>query len=105
MPLTHHPVRLFRLSCGCLRAYPMMPAGTEHTVLCVRCLREAMTLFAYPERACGARGYRQEDYFQVSCTRPAGSCDGWHADQIANAEFTVGRPPLARSREGKTGRA
>ena len=103
MTLTHHPVRLFRLSCGCLRGYPMMPAGTVHEVLCTRCLREAYTCFPYPERICGARGYGGG--LQVACTRPSGSCDGWHRDDIAGREFTGVGPRITRGQEGKTGRA
>jgi hypothetical protein len=104
MPLTHHPVRLFRLSCGCLREYPVMPAGLQHTVLCITCRREAVTVFAYPEKACGARGSYAG--FPLSCTRGTGQCAaGLHWDEIAGTEFAAGSPRLARSREGRTGRA
>lgn len=103
MRLTHHPVRLFRLSCGCLRGYPMMPVGVQHTVLCITCREPVMTVFVYPERCCGARG--NYDGFLLSCTRGKGECGDWHQDEIADAKFTVGAPRLAQGREGKTGRA
>ena len=103
MTLTHHPVRLFRLSCGCLRAYPMMPAGTQHAVLCTRCRAAAMTVLAYPERCCGARGSCEG--YPLSCTEAGGHASPWHFDTYANAEFRAAVPRLARSREGKTGRA
>ena len=104
MTLTHHPVRLFRLSCGCLRAYPMMPAGIEHTVLCVTCAAPAVTLLAYPERCCGALGWAGRK--KVACTLRPGQCTGlMHIDEIAGAAFFPAGQVLARSREGKTGRA
>lgn len=105
MTLTHHPVRLFRLSCGCLRAYPMMPAGTEHTVLCVSCQAQAVTVLAYPERCCGVLGwaYPGGRRVKVACTKDL--CDGRHFDAITGTEFAVAPVSLARSREGKTGRA
>jgi hypothetical protein len=108
MPLTHHPVRLFRLSCGCLREYPVMPSGTAHIVLCITCRVAARTLLAYPERCCGVTGWAdvREIRVRVSCTRGTGECAaGLHLDEIAGAEFPAGTPRLARSREGKTGRA
>lgn len=112
MTLTHHPVRLFRLSCGCLRSFPMMPAGVQHTVLCITCRRPVRTVAAYPERCCAAaswatvRGTRT----RISCTRGVKACvTGLHLDEYAAAvpvAFTVtGLLKLARSREGKTGRA
>ena len=112
MALTHHPVRLFRLSCGCLRAYPMMPAGTEHTVLCVRCRAEAVTVLAYPERICGALGWAVVAGLQtrVACTFPGRACTarytGTHFDAVVNETFSIANRGLEhRSREGKTGRA
>jgi hypothetical protein len=112
MPLTYHPVRLFRLSCGCLREYPMMPAGTGHAVLCVTCRCSAVTLHAYPERACGATcwatraaGFSGRRVL-LSCTLGPGRCTGLtHIDTLACLGFTVQATRLARSREGKTGRA
>jgi hypothetical protein len=112
MRLTYHPVRLFRLSCGCLREYPMMPAGTEHDVLCITCRRSAVTLLAYPEKCCGVtswavfRGRR----LRVSCTLGIGACvTGLHLDTCAAPPaaivFVAGMPALLRSREGRTGRA
>ena len=104
MALTHHPVRLFRLSCGCLRGYPMMPAGIQHTVLCIRCRTAVMTVFVYPERCCGARG--DYDGLALSCTLAPADCDGrWHLDEVAYVKFTTEVPRLERSREGTTGRA
>jgi len=104
MPLTHHPVRLFRLSCGCLREYPMMPAGAVHEVLCARCRRAVMTVLIYPEKRCGARG--SCDGFPLSCTLAPADCTGpWHFDATAGTQFAAGPPRLTRSREGKTGRA
>jgi hypothetical protein len=108
MSLTHHPVRLFRLSCGCLRAYPMMPAAVRHTVLCVTCHAEAVTLLAYPERCCGALGWAVlgGERTRVACTLAPGECTGLlHMDSIAGTGFSPSGPGLARSREGKTGRA
>lgn len=108
MKLTHHPVRLFRLSCGCLRAYPMMPAGIAHTVLCVTCRQAAVTTVAYPEAACAVTGWAQKAGQQVraSCTLFPGECTGmFHVDAIAGVSFTPEGIRLARSREGKTGRA
>jgi hypothetical protein len=112
MPLTHHPVRLFRLSCGCLRGYPMMPAGVQHLVLCITCRSTVLTTAVYPERCCGASGWARfgGQRLRVACTRRRGACvTGLHLDEYAAAvpvAFTVtGVPKLARSREGKTGRA
>jgi hypothetical protein len=104
MTLTHHQVRLFRLSCGCLREYLMMPASLQHAVLCVTCRREAMTVFAYPDKCCGARGVYAR--FPLSCTLKAAECDGTrHFDEIAGTKFTTVIPRLTQGREGKTGRA
>ena len=108
MTLTHHPVRLFRLSCGCLRAYPMMPAGTEHTVLCVTCQVPAVTVLAYPERCCGVLGWVLlcGRPVRVACTQAPPACTGLdHYDMHVRAKFTAAAPRLARSSEGKTGRA
>jgi hypothetical protein len=104
MTLTHHPVRLFRLSCGCLREYPMMPAGAVHEVLCARCRTAVFTVWVYPDKACGARGATGGT--MMSCTRIAGHDDGLpHFDVQAGGTFTTEAPKLARSSEGKTGRA
>lgn len=104
MALTHHPVRLFRLSCGCLREYPMMPVTTRHEVLCITCREAVTTVLAYPERCCAARG-RVSSYL-LSCTLAVAECTGdWHFDAYADAEFKAGEPRLVRSREGRTGRA
>lgn len=112
MRLTYHPVRLFRLSCGCLREYPMMPAGPRHTVLCVTCRRAATTLLVYPEKCCGAAGWALLGgrRLRVSCTLQAGGCvTGMHLDECAPAfgavVFTAGVPALTRSTEGRTWRA
>lgn len=105
MSLTHHPVRLFRLSCGCLRAYPMMPPGISHAVLCIRCRVAAVTVTAYPERCCAALGWAVIDGHRtrVGCTnRP---CDGTHFDALSGTPFTVTITRLTRTREGKTGTA
>ena len=101
------PVRLFRLSCGCLREYPMMPARTVHTVLCPRCRAAADTTCVYPEKACGTTGWAWSGGLRipVSCTLARWSCAGWHIDTIAGVEFFADGARLARSREGKTGRA
>jgi hypothetical protein len=100
--VTQHPVRLFRLSCGCLRSYPMMPAGREHIVLCARCSRTVTTVAAYPDGACGVQGWAGR--LMVSCG-VADGCGWVHVDIIAGVVFTVKGPRLVRSREGKTGRA
>jgi hypothetical protein len=108
MTLTHHPVRLFRLSCGCLRAYPMMAAGTGHTVLCVTCQTAAVTVTAYPDRCCGALGWTVtgEHRTRVACTLKPAQCTGLlHIDEITGTAFATAGKALARSREGKTGRA
>src|SRR5208282_2456759 len=111
MTLTHHPVRLFRLSCGCLRGYPMMPAGFNHIVLCVTCRAEVRTVFAYPERVCGVTGWAvfHGGRLRVSCTRQAGYClTGLHLDEYAArvpVAFAGAVPKLTAVREGKTGRA
>jgi hypothetical protein len=108
MTLTHHPVRLFRLSCGCLREYPMMPAGTVHVVLCAYCRAEAKTVLAYPEKACGAYGWvtRAGTRLRVSCTLGTGQCTGlFHIDTCAGLAFTADGPRLQTRRDGRTGRA
>lgn len=108
MALTHHPVRLFRLSCGCLRGYPMMPAGTEHAVLCTRCGVPAVTVTAYPERCCGTLGWAvvSGKRVAVACTLAPGSCTAnEHADVYIQVQFTVTVPRLAAAREGRTLRA
>lgn len=105
MPLTHHPVRLFRLSCGCLREYPMMSATVQHLVLCITCRQAVMTVLAYPERRCGARGHA-DARFPLSCTLPRAECNGrWHFDDCASIWFATVTPKLAAVREGRTGRA
>ncbi len=105
MTLTHHPARLFRLSCGCLRPFPMMASGPEHTVLCVSCAVAAVTLLAYPEGRCDVQGWATlGKRARVSCTL-APRHDGIHFDEFAGAAFTGSGPRLARMREGKTGRA
>lgn len=95
------------MSCGCLREYPMMPAGAVHTVLCPRCRAAADTVRAYPEKACGATGWAWSggQHITVSCTLTRKSCGGWHIDTIAGVEFFAAQARLARRREGKTGRA
>lgn len=103
MAIAKYPARLFRLSCGCLRAYPMMPAGAVHEVLCARCRAAAFTVFAYPEKACGARG--ETGGTLMSCTRPEGHDGLPHFDVQAGGTFTAEVPRLARSREGRTGKA
>jgi hypothetical protein len=104
MPLTHHPVRLFRLSCGCLCEYPMMPAGLVHEVLCARCRTAVFTVWIYPDKRCGARGATAG--VTMSCTRDAGHDDELpHFDVQAGGTFTTRTPRLAQSREGRTGRA
>lgn len=107
MTLTHHPVRLFRLSCGCLREYPMMPAGLVHEVLCIGCRVASFTVLAYPEKCCGRRGWGLTGAVrtQVSCTRPPGCAGGMHHDDIANVLFTAAGMRLGHRAEGKTGRA
>jgi len=108
MPLTHHPVRLFRLSCGCLREYPMMPVGTEHPVLCITCRLAVVTTLAYPERCCSARGWAAVEgtRIQVSCTQVVGTCiTGLHIDSVVRVEFSARDYRLTARREGKTGRA
>jgi hypothetical protein len=110
MTIAQHPMRLFRLSCGCLRGYPMMPSGIAHEVLCARCRVPAVTVLVYPDRCCGARslavssdGHRA---VRVSCTVPRGQCDGtWHLDAIANVEFEAASPRLRAAIEGRTNRA
>lgn len=102
------PVRLFRLSCGCLREYPMMPAGAVHTVLCATCREASVTLTAYPERACGRLGWawtEEGTRIRASCTLLPGCRGPVHVDRIANVEFAAGAPRLWRSTEGRTGRA
>ena len=108
MTLTHHPVRLFRLSCGCLREYPMMPAGTVHEVLCVICRAPSFTVTAYPEKTCGTLGWALVATVRtrVSCTRLPGACaGGMHRDDTVTAVFAAGGPRLGHRAEGKTGRA
>lgn len=103
-----HPVRLFRLSCGCLREYPMMPAGLVHTVLCVTCRAVTETVAVYPEKACGRLGWAWADdgtRVRTSCTLLRGCLGPVHADGVANLEFAAGGPRLWRSNEGRTGRA
>lgn len=103
-----HPVRLFRLSCGCLREYPMMPAGLVHTVLCSSCRMPAETVVVYPEKACGRLGWAWTDAgtrIRASCTLLPQCRGPVHVDQLANAEFAAGGPRLWRSNEGRTGRA
>ncbi len=104
MTIAQHPLRLFRLSCGCLRGYPMMPAGTVHEVLCARCRVPVVTVLVYPERCCGARG--SYNGFPLSCTVPRGQCAGaWHFDETANVEFEGTSPRLRAAIEGRTNRA
>jgi hypothetical protein len=110
MTLTHHPVRLFRLSCGCLREYPMMPAGLIHEVLCVTCRMPSFTVTAYPEKACAVLGWAAASgsgyRMRVSCTRPPGCAGGMHRDDIAGGVlFTRYGTRLGHRAEGKTGRA
>jgi hypothetical protein len=108
MALAYHPVRLFRLSCGCLRPYQMMPAGLVHDVLCSSCGKAAVTTAVYPERCCGAFGWAQAagQRVKVSCTRGTGECDGaLHFDECAGVGFAAQTPRLAASREGRTHRA
>lgn len=105
MALMHYPARLFRLSCGCLRTFPMMPASTPHTVFCVTCCRAATTVLAYPEGCCAATGWAVlGKRTRVSCTLDP-LHQGTHFDELAATAFTGGGPRLAAMREGKTGRA
>ena len=104
MAIAHHPLRLFRLSCGCLRGYPMMPARDGHEVLCPRCRVPAVTSLVYPEGCCGARGWAGP--VMVSCTRRRADCNGLaHLDALAGTEFTTGAVRLAAARYGRTDRA
>lgn len=112
MRLTYHPVRLFRLSCGCLREYPMMAAGPEHTVLCVTCRRAAVTTTVYPEKCCGKTSWATIGgrRLRVSCTLGIGVCvTGLHLDTCAPSfgavVFAAGTRALTARREGKTGPA
>lgn len=85
----------------------MMPVGTRHTVLCVTCRAAAVTLHAYPDRCCGARGWvTVQARVQAFCTLETGLCAaGPHFDSYLGAEFTAVITALARSTEGRTGRA
>jgi hypothetical protein len=107
MTLTQHPVRLFRLSCGCLRGYPIMTACAGHPVLCITCRVPVLTVDAYPARCCGVTGWADISgtRLKVACTLPRRTCNGCHFDAIAGTGFTLEPPRLERSREGKTGRA
>jgi hypothetical protein len=108
MALTYHSVRLFRLSCGCLRAFSLMPAGAAHTVLCITCRAAAVTVRVYPQRSCAVQAWAvvAGRRTRVSCTRPAGACTaGEHFDGGLMTGFTTRVTPLAQGREGKTGRA
>lgn len=106
MALTHHPVRLFRLSCGCLRTFPMMPVGPEHTVLCVSCAVAAVTEVVYPEGRCSVPGWATVAgrRFRVSCTLEVPHYDA-HYDELLRTGFTGTEPRLTAMREGRTGRA
>jgi hypothetical protein len=105
MTLTHHPARLFRLSCGCLRTFPVMPAGPEHVVLCVSCALAVTTVLAYPEGYCDVQGWATlGKRTRVSCTLGPRH-EGVHFDEFAATSFTGSGPRLVRMREGKTGRA
>lgn len=107
MSLTFHPARLFRLSCGCLRAYTMMSATVKHTVLCPSCRKAAVTVVVYPEQRCAVTGWAVVDgrELRVSCTRERGACAADHADEFAGAVFTVAVTRITPSSEGKTGKA
>lgn len=103
MRLPNYPVRLFRLSCGCLASYSMMQTAYVHEVLCRRCGKAVVTQWAYPEKMCGARG--SSDSGQLACTLEPGLCGPYHVDEIADVKFTVEDRRLSRSNEGRTGRA
>lgn len=110
MPKTHHATRKFRLGCGCLRDYPGMAVGKRHDVLCASCGAITTTLYAYPERACGADGTVTAPaggLIRVSCTRDHGNKDcktGVHYDEFNKANF-AGPGPLRQGEWGNTGRA
>jgi hypothetical protein len=109
MPRTHHAVRTWRLSCGCLRDYPGMPLGRAHRVLCVTCRIAVITLHAYPEPRCGAKATVAvpAGRVRVSCTQPPGSADcdaGVHHDKMTGTWFEASGA-LRAGRQGQTGRA
>jgi hypothetical protein len=86
-----------------------MAAGKRHSVLCTSCGKASATLFAYPDKCCGAeamvaQGSRST---RVSCTNEAGNSEcgaGVHYDEYASARFTV-TVSLKRGNWGNTGRA
>ena len=102
---------MWRLSCGCLRAYPGMPTTRAHCLLCVACRTSVVTLYAYPDRRCGVRGVSAQNAVrvQVSCTNLPGNTDcegGVHYDQCALAKFeAAGAGALRAGSLGQTGRA
>lgn len=78
-----------------------MPAGKEHEVLCPVCCVAAVTVYNYPERACGVRSQN------LQCTEEPGNefcAGGVHLDSFANTGFRVA-PQLRKSDEGTTKRA
>lgn len=86
----------------------MMPAGSEHAVLCVTCRLAAVTVMAYPEKSCGALGWALVATVRtrVSCTRTPGACaGGMHRDDTVTVVFSARGPRLGQRVEGKTGRA
>jgi hypothetical protein len=108
MPKTHHAARTFRLSCGCLRDYPGMAVGKRHEVLCPACSIAAYTLYAYPEKRCGATKAADvaDGIRRVSCTNEPGTkqCgQGVHYDEFEHIKFSL-PPKLRRGAEGNIGR-
>lgn len=90
----------------------MMPAGTQHDVLCVTCRQAAFTVLAYPESCCAQTSWAKVSgrRLRVSCTLRKGTCvTGFHLDtcvlEARAVVFTSSIPALMRSREGKTGKA
>ncbi len=110
MTRTHHAVRTWRLSCGCLRDYPGMSLGQAHPVLCATCGTSVTTLYVYPEHCCGYTTTAQRPdaprISHVCCTNSETSKDcarGVHYDRYVQIQF---RAPakLRSSDEGQTRR-
>jgi hypothetical protein len=85
-----------------------MAAGRSHDVLCVPCGRAVRTLFAYPERACGAESTvaAGDQLMHVSCTSEPGntSCStGVHYDEFSKASFRTS-VRVQKGSWGNTGR-
>lgn len=90
----------------------MMPAGTQHAVLCATCRQAAVTVLAYPESCCAQTSWARVSgrRLRVSCTLRKGTCvTGLHLDTLAPSlgavVFTSSILALARSTRGNTGRA